>query len=321
MASPIFLYPSLTEDLRSSVFQSKPYVLSYEDAYGNEKDLEYEPSEISSLINCIKTDGVWDADKNNLYIRRTIALRKYQKLFGPDGIACRTAKLGVSMVWTSSDSRQRGAQKIMIICADEACREDKNDHSFAEGELDFEFTCAMVRGDVSLSIVIYIAEAGCPCEDETHLANEEGFVLGEFDSLVLRFDGTGSLFPVFEVHDSSKPLWYVRCDWTDVMTDSFADAVSINLNTAHPDYKYINSTEKTFCMPLLRENLSAALCCIIEKIRSEGELDHVLGEQDLETGSVAEAIRYFFDTFGWDFSSPEKMSLDIRKFFEERMKQ
>ena len=49
--------------------------------------------------------------------------------------------------------------------------------------------------DVNFSVVLYIAKAGVPEEDEMHLANEEGFVLGELDSFTLRIEGSGSLFP------------------------------------------------------------------------------------------------------------------------------
>ncbi len=319
MSSPIFLYPSLTEEMKEGVFQAKNYNLSYTDKEGCEKELDYEIAEISSSINCVKTDGVWSADKYNLCVRRSVAVRKFRKFFGPDGLACRNAHLGISLVWTSSDSRQRGAEPVMTFDISGVNPADKTDHTFAEGEIDISFPCAKLRGDVTFSTILYIAESGVPAEDETHLANEEGFVLGEFDSFVLRLDGTGSLFPVFEVYEPDKPLWYVRCDWTDPVSDSFSETVSININTAHKNYKFIDRTQKTFCSQLLVEVMSSALCCIIEKIRSEGYLEQILGEEDTEHGSIGEVIRYFSDALGWDISTPDKLSLSTRKFFDGRM--
>ena len=193
------------------------------------------------------------------------------------------------------------------------------DHTFVEGEIEKEFSCAKLRGDIEFSVVLYIAEAGTPEKDETHLANEEGYVLGEFDNFILRLDGTGSLFPVFEVYEKDQPLWYVRCDWTDPLSDSFAESVSINLNTAHKNFKYIDRTQKTFCAQLLVEVMSAALCCIIEKIRSEKYLEQILGNEELEQGSIGEVIRYFANTLGWDFSTPDNLSLTTRKFFDGRV--
>ena len=115
MATPIFLYPSLTNEMRNNIFQSKKYGFSYADTDGMERDLEYESSEISSAVNCLRTDGIWSPEKHNLRVKRTIALRKYRSLFGSEGLACKNARLGVSLVWTSSDSRQRGAVPVLVF--------------------------------------------------------------------------------------------------------------------------------------------------------------------------------------------------------------
>lgn len=320
MATPIFLYPSLTDEIKEKVtFQARAYSVFYTNNEGVEKELNYESSETGASVYCLKTDGVWNADKYNLCIKRSIALKHYRALFGPDGLACSNAKLGLSLVWTSSDSRQRGAEPIMTLSVNEEELATKNDTTFAECEIDVEFSQAKFRGDVNFAVVLYIAEAGVPNEDETHLANEEGFVLGEFDSFVLRLEGTGSLFPIYEVSEKGQPLWYVRCDWTDPISDSFTDSVSININTAHKNYKFIDRTQKTFCSQLLVEVMSSALCSIIEKIRSEQFLDQILGEDEMEPGSVGEVVRYFSETLEWDLSTPDKLSLSTRKFFDGRI--
>lgn len=319
MAAPIFLYPSLTDEIKEGMYQAQKFAFSYTDKEGFERELGYEASEMSTSVNCLRTDGVWSADQYNLLVRRSIALRKYRKLFGPEGLACRNALLGLSAVWTSPDSRQRGAKPIMVFGVSEEQYSDRRDHTFAEGEIDFEFAVAQIRGDVKISIVLYIAEAGMPTSEETHLANEEGFVLGEFDSFMLRIDGTGSLFPIYEVYEKDMPLWHVRCDWTDPVSDSFSESVSININTAHKNYKYVDRRQKTFCQQLLVEVMSSALCCIIEKIRSEKYLDQILGEDEMEPGSVGEVVRYFANTLEWDLSTPDKLSLSTRKFFDGRL--
>ena len=320
MATPIYLYPSLTDAVKQEiVFQAKEYIFSYTSLDGTEQELSYEEAESGSPINCLRTDGVWNADKHNLFVKRTIALKNYRTLFGPSGLACKNARLGLSIVWTSPDSRQRGAAPIVDFGITKEELSAAQDHTFTAGEVDLEFARAKIRGDINFSIVLYIAKTGTPAKDELHLANEEGFVLGAFDSFVLRIDGNGSLFPVFEVHEKGLPLWYVRCDWTDPTSDLFADSVSININTAHKNFKYIDRTQKTFCAQLLVEVMSAALCCIIEKIRSEKYLDQILGDDEMESGSIGEAVRYFANTLGWDFSTPDKLSLSTRKFFDGRL--
>ena len=319
MATQFFLYPSLTDDIKEGIFQAKKYRFSYKGIDGLDRDLDYETTEVNSAINCLRTDGVWSADKNNLYIKRSVAVKNYRRLFGPDGLACKNARLGLSVVWTSPDSRQRGAEPIVDFGVSEEQFTEKDDHTFVEGEIDFEFSCAKIRGDVNFSVTLYIAKAGIPTKDEEHLVNEEGFVLGSFDSFVLRIDGNGSLFPVFEVYEKDKPLWYVHCDWVDPTSDLFSESVSININTAHENYKYIDRTQKTFCYQVLVEVMSSALCCIIEKIRSEKYLDQILGDDEMEYGSVGEAVRYFANTLEWDFSTPDKLSFSIRKFFDRRL--
>lgn len=313
MASPIFLYPSLTEEMKNEgIFYFRKYEVLYTDNEGCEKELTYETAEIDSSVNILKTDGVWNADKYNLCLKRKMLVSKITKLFGPEGIACRKSTLGVAVRWASTDSRQRGAITVLRLKADE-------NNTSAENEMDIRFPVGKLRGDVQFSVILYIAEAGEPDEDETHLANEAGLVLGEIDSFILRLDGTGSLFPVFEVYEKDKPLWYVRCDWTDPVSDSFAETVSINLNAAHKNYRYIDRKQKTFNPQLLVEVMSSALCNIIEKIRSEKYLDQILADDEPENGSVGAVIRYFSDTLEWDMSTPDKLSVSTRLFFEGRI--
>jgi hypothetical protein len=138
MATPIFLYPSLTDEMKGKVsFQARaPYSVFYTNNEGVEKELDYQPSEIKTSMYCLKTDGVWNADKYNLCIKRSIALKHYRALFGPDGLACRNAKLGLSLVWTSSNSRQRGAEPIMTFSVSEEDLAARNDPTFAEYPLN-----------------------------------------------------------------------------------------------------------------------------------------------------------------------------------------
>lgn len=318
MAKPVFLYPTLNDELKKGIFKAKDYTFSYINKYGEEQELKYEKNDIGISSYSLKTDGVWNLDNNDLHIRRSIAIEKYKKLFGPDGIACEDAVLGVSVVWTSPDSRQRGSKPIMTIDLKEENFFDIHDQTFKEGEINISFKSGRIREEINLSIILYIAQSGTPKHDETHLANEEGFTLGELDSFCLKLEGSGSLFPIFEVYEPNRPLWYVKCGWTDPIFDSFSETVSLNINTAHKNYIYINQQNKLFCPQLLVEVLSAALCCIIEKLRSEKYIDQILGEDKMEHGSVGEAVRYFADTLGWNLSTPEELSLSIRNFFNER---
>ena len=173
---------------------------------------------------------------------------------------------------------------------------------------------------MNFTTVMYIAEAGHPRDDEQHLANTNGYILGVLDNYAIKLDGSSSTFPVFEVSEPGQPLWYVKCDWLDPTADAFSESVSINLNTAHKNYAYIDRTQKQFDNQLLAEIMASAITLIIEKVRLEpGYWDQIVQGNDLEQGSVGQAIYYFQDTLEWDLSTPDSVSLCARKFFDQRM--
>lgn len=313
MANDILLYPFLNEDLQKKIrFQKSKFYFYYKDKNNQEHELKDEPIEAQSSIYCIKDEnGVWTQDDYNFCLRRRYCLRTFQCLFGAEGVVCKSAKLGLAMIWTSSDSKQRGVIQIGSF---------GNTDNILDAVAEKEFDVAQLRGEVDFSTVLYIAEAGIPEMDEIHLANTNGYVLGELENYVVKLDGNGSTFPVFEVSEPGQPLWYVKCDWIDPTADSFSDCVSINLNTAHKNYRYINRNEKVFNPQLLSEIMASAIAIIVEKVRLQPAFwDQIMGNDSLEQGSVGQALYYFMETLEWDLSTPESVSLSVRKFFDQRM--
>ena len=313
MADNILLFPFLNDNLMSRVrFQKTRFTFYYTDSSHEEHELIDEPMDAFSSIFCIKdTEGVWTQDDYNLCLRRRYCLRTFQCLFGESGLACRSAKLGLALVWTSSDSKQRGVVPIGCFSCED---------TILDALVEKEFGKAQLRGEVTFSTVLYIADAGEPLENEAHLANTNGFILGKFDDYTIKIDGSGSSFPIFEVSEPGQPLWYVRCDWIDPTMDLFEDSVSINLNTAHKNYKYIDRNQRTFDPQLLSEIMAAAISIIIEKLRLQPVYwEQITGNDTLEQGSVGQAVYYFQETLDWDLSTPESVSLCARKFFEQRM--
>lgn len=313
MSNDILLYPSLSDEVLSRIrFQKQKYKFFYTDKDDEEYELQDEPIEALSTISCIKDEnGVWTQDDNNLCFRRKYCLRTFQCLFGTNGIACHDAKLGLAIQWTSSDSRQRGIVRIGEFgIAD----------SILEAEAEKHFGKAQLRGEVNFTTIMYIAKAGIPTENEEHLANKDGYILGELDSFTLRLDGSSSAFPVFEVSEPGQPLWFVKCDWIDPTVDAFSECVSINLNTSHKNYAYIDRNQKQYDSQLLAEIMASAITLIVEKVRLEtGYWEQIMNNENLENGSVGQAIFYFMDSLEWDLSTPDSVSLCARKFFDQRM--
>lgn len=312
MANEILLFPTLTDGLLGRIrFQKTKYSFFYSDKDGEEYELSDEPVEALSSICYIKDEnGIWTQDDYNIGFRRRYCLRTFQCLFGPEGIACRNGTLGLAIIWTSSDSKQRGVIPVGTFSV--------SDQIF-EAVAEKHFGRAQLRGEVKLSTVLYLANAGSPEDDELHLADKNGYILGELENYTIRLDGSGSAFPIFEISEPGQPLWYVKCDWVDPTVDALSDCVSINLNTSHKNYKFIDRKQKYFNEQLLSEIMASAVSVIVETARLSGFWDSIMGNDNLEQGSVGQAIFYFHETLEWDLSSPESVSLSARKYFDQRM--
>ena len=312
MAADVSLFPVITDELQEKMkFTTSDYIFYYvkED---EEIPLMYEPVDESSLVNKLNDDnGYWTPDDFNIGVKRRITLRNFECVFGKNGVVCRDAVLGIAVMWTSSDSKQRGVIPVGDLSAvQRQCILN----------LEHEFALAQLRGTVELSTIVYIKNAGTPDYEEDHLANEYGFVLGELDRFVLQLDGQGSMFPVYEVNEPGKPLWYIKCDWDDPTYDKFIDSVSININTAHKNYKFLDKSKpRIYDEQLMKEIMASAIVIIVTKLKEqESYWDVTTSGKDLANGSVSEAVYYFMDTLGLDFSSPEVLSLSVRKLFDPK---
>ena len=113
MAANISLFPVITDDLLSKTrFQASPYQLYYV-RDDQEYVLRTEEVDSSTIVHkVIDDEGIWSPDDYQLCIRRKYSIRTYQCLFGSNGIACNNAKLGIALMWTSPDSKQRGVIPI-----------------------------------------------------------------------------------------------------------------------------------------------------------------------------------------------------------------
>jgi hypothetical protein len=316
MSSNISTFPVLNDELKSKIrfTVSDGYDFFYE-RDNQEFELTAEDTGGSQLTyNLIDEEGIWSPDEYGFGIRRSYDLQYYGCLFGEKGVACTDAVLGLAVIWTSAQSRQRGSIEIGEI--------DTNNLSEPlHFNIQYEFKKAQLRGTVLFKTVLYIKNAGCPTPDELHLANMEGCVLGELDRYQIQLDGNGSVFPVFEVSDPGQPLWYVKCDWEEPAYDLFTDCVGIYINTAHKNYKYLDRNKRTFDQQLLSEVMSSAVCTFIEKLRLDrGEWDNAVNGTGLQPGSVSSAVNYFINTLDWDISSPEKLAVSVRKFIDAGLK-
>ena len=137
MANDILLFPSLSDELAKKVrFQKSKFSFFYTDKNNDEHELKDEPLEALSSIICIKDeDGEWDQDQNNFGFQRRYLLRTFQCLFGENGIACKNAILGMAIIWTSSDSKQRGVIPIGTFTNNDQIMEAVAEKTFGQAQL------------------------------------------------------------------------------------------------------------------------------------------------------------------------------------------
>lgn len=312
MAAKISLFPVLSDEMLEKVrFQASPYTFYYV-RDDEEYSLSAEETDSGTMVyKIVDEEGIWSPDDYNIGFQRTYSLRTYQCLFGENGIACNNAVLGLAIMWASSDSKQRDVIQVGEI---------KNVSDDLTFKVNYEFLKAQLRGTVEFTTIIYIKQTGTPGWGEEHLANYYGCILGEIDKYTIKLDGTGSFFPVYEVHEPGQPLWYVKCDWNDPAYDQFAECVSVYINTGNKNYKYLDKTKKTFNNQLLKEIMATALTIVIARLKEkQSDWEAMINGDDLQPGSVSEAVYYFKTTLEWNLSTIESASLSIRKFFDQRM--
>lgn len=312
MPATISSFPMITEDMLKDIsIEMSEYSFCYMEI-SKKNFLECERISDDSVIYMINdSQGIWNPDEYNFSINRQYKFNNYNILFGENGVACNDSVIGVAVVWTSADSKQRGIINVGEI---------NNTFEELNFNMEYFFDKAQLRGDVEFTTIIYIKNPGNPLNNEQHLANSCGCVVAEIDKLYLRLDGAGSMFPIYEVNYSDKPLWDLKCEWEDPRYDEFAECVSININTGHKNYKYLDKSKRTYDEQLLKEIMASALTIVITKLKNETFWDSIVsGTAEFDNGSIAQAVSYFITTLGWNVTKPESLSYSIRKFFDERM--
>ncbi|UTR10187.1 hypothetical protein MM300_20280 [Evansella sp. LMS18] len=306
-------FPKINENMLNRIgYQATQYEFSYI------HDGDVQLLETNFLDN--KGDSIgftdprheWVPEDHNLIIRRTYTINMLNFLFGPKGVANNKAEVGIGIIWSSKSSNNRGTKKIATFSKDKASPVTFNSElTFFPGEL---------RESINIQTVIFISSPGVPLPGEEHIGNEPGIILGILDNYNIIIEGNGSVFPIVEVNQSSMPLWWVSCDWTDPQEDSFDEEnVRICLNRAHPHFKILNYENGLKDSPMLFDIVASAIQIIIQKVKESDSWNEIIQGQNLLPGSVGEAVKYFIDTFDWETNSPDQLALTIRKDLESRI--
>ncbi|SFL91121.1 hypothetical protein [Salibacterium qingdaonense] len=314
MSISISFYPEINDKLFEKLgVQNGEYHFSYmknRDVYLN---TQYPDENRMRDIVFIEDPGSeWDVDQHNLKIEKEVQINNPRFLFGSNGVAPRSAELGVGVIWSCKAAGVRGAEEIQVIRSDSPAPLNCN--------VQLNFPKSTLKSEIVLETVVYIKKSGIPEEDEKMLGNESGLLLGTINHTEIILEGSGSEFPVVEVYEPSMPLWWVECLWTDPQEDPFDEEhVKLCINRGHKNYKRLYEGNVIKDPDLFIEIMASALEIIIRKVKESDYWFDIIANYNNLPGSIGEALYYFKSTFNWDFSSPENLSLHIRQYLENNL--
>lgn len=257
---------------------------------------------------------VWYPETHNLKVKISGSIKNPSLLFGPEGIVCHDAHIGIGIQWISTKTDHRGIVR---------CKDMKSSDRECNFNTLIKFDKNFVKGSIQLNTILYLKKEGNPDENERHLNNISGTILGVIESCEVFVDGNGSIFPVSTVNKPGEPLWWVYYDTSaDPMTDSFEEEnVELIMNSAHPNFSLLKIDSSMKESVFLVEILSAAMVIIIDSAKEAlgSEWESMIDSKDFSTGSIAEALYYFKNKLMWDFSDPSALSLSIHDYFDKNL--
>ena len=265
-------YPTLTEDMITDAgIISGEYIFDFklQDRY------ELLQSSGKGKIRLEQPGGDWRIERDGLRIRKTVRIETPELLFGKQGVAPHSSKLGMYIIWNNAGLTQMGVIKPTV---------DGTRTCFT---FCYEFLPGEISGSLELKLNLYIDEPAKTLQPgEQDLMNETGVSLGQIE--VIRLNLTR------EITDPSLPLWWLELkDWEDPTQDSFdRNHVQLYINTAHKASKVLLDDKKG--IDILVEIVSTAYLLIISKINEHEFLQKTIDNVDIAPGSIASFVYKFY---------------------------
>ncbi|MGP3739601.1 hypothetical protein ACTWKB_13250 [Bacillus sp. 4A_MP2] len=148
-----------------------------------------------------------------------------------------------------------------------------------------------------------------------------GTILGKLVEWAIILDGSGSTFPIVLVNEPDKPLWYVDFNYTEPLVEPFdKEYIAIYLNKAHVAFPSIQNPKTKLDQTLYVEFLASALQLILQNLMECPDWYDIQDGRNCEEGSIGQVMHYFKTTLNWDFDTPEKLAMSLRKDLETRVK-
>lgn len=291
----ICFYPTLTDELKDECgIILADYVFS---KAVQDIRLDYKRKG-SSTIKI--SDEDWKVETEGLSFIKTVKIAYPHLLFGPKGIACTNASIGICIMWTNKALTQTG------------CILPEYDSETDDGRIcNFRYTFepGLIKGDLELSIILYLKKkADTVLPGEEALINEEGVTIGEIETIVLDLNSIYMEFPIEEYNSPTEPLWWVYfSQWEDPKVDLFdKENLCLYLNPHYAACPMVGEEIKN--LDLLIDIMATTYLMIFRKIDENPEdMNATQQNLGLENNSICSIMHQFIE------SCPEKLHFESQE--------
>ena len=293
---PLYLYPTLNESNASEFgLEIKDFVFTHKDVVLKENQQD---------VLCLN-DKTFSVPSHGMTASTSIRLKSPEKLYGKTGVACTGAQIGFYAVWSNPSTIQSGS------CA----------FTSADGinfDLRLSFAPETIKGRLTIEVHAFIAKEASPVlDDEVFLMNDCGVSLGTVMTVSVLASEEFLSFPILEVEESDKPLWWVSLDWDDPTTDRFDNSITVFINKKFKSYPHSNKDTE-----FLHTIIASVYFLIFKKLKaSDEELLTALfnGSSDFDEFSVCHVMHHFctqlhyLDVDDLQQKSDESLLADLQK--------
>ena len=260
--------------------QCGKYTFSYKDT-NQEQELKQSGK---NTVKLSEPSDSWKVERNGLILKKEVKIAHPHLLYGRQGIAPQGAQIGICIIWTNRSLTQTGYILPVVDNTTPTGRTCIFQHEFLPGE---------IKGDLELSLVVYLKEqAKVVALGEDHLINEAGVTLGDIETLSLDFNSIYMEFPIEECNTKDQPLWWIEfSQWEDPRVDLFSkENICLYLNTAYDDCPMVGESIKN--LELLIQIISTTYLLIFKKLNDE-ELHDTKNDVGLNPNSICSIMHQF----------------------------
>ena len=304
-SSNICFYPQLSDELFDFIFDNNNTNISFSYTVNDEiKNIDFIDNNDNISFD---SSNDWNCDDYNLDILLNIKLKNLNKLFGVAGIAPSNSKIGLCIEWYSAQAKIR-----KVINSQELISKEDNEKMFT-----FEITLPKqtFNGSVSLNALLYLAKSDENIsKDESFLNNNVGVLIGDVIKKVIFMTGDGSQFPIKVIPlPESNLLWKLELNLDEPESRQISDGITLILNSAHKDYKFINPESDCYCERLADEIVTNAIVLFLSELSKSSEFDL---NGNFEEGTLLSYAKYCKDRLNVNFDGLMNISNSIHEFSE-----